>query len=378
MEKERKCRAQIPSQCIKEGEVKNGYNIIVIDHNIQVAFNFFSKVWTKVVESIPDAPREVTFINLFTSPNALDWNGRNYLNILVQENHERFTLLYSPFLRISEFDASLQCLKKGRRVNTSISNNSILGILEENQRIQHLTCTSLTEGIPPSIKNLTEITIEAWERSKRFTQYEQNSSLKKEKQITAGIVMIERAKPAELWRLWNADLYPKFERNSSGDKQYVLELGGKVMEETKKFFPNISNDIISALSFMKEQSEEQVEKIIPPQLQNKVVKGLFVDTVGALLEDVNPTKIRPDIAQKINEESQKRHVYMWTDGDYKKLVHTLNGLHASKELNEVVPLPKQLFSGLTVEETIDVLSQNQLLVDCHIKALKHQKIQFAI
>lgn len=310
---------------------------------------YFEKAWSKAHESNHSLPSEARFINLHYKPNdrslRTNCEGGVILKEQVAENAHTLTFVYSPlpFLR----NAALLSLDYIRR------EHAILHILEEHPLVQYLR-------FPFDEKKIHD----AFSRSNAFIQYENANNKLINLWITAGQVMVHRKTTPSMISIWIHDI--KYDH-----------LAQDVISEARSIFPDIPNEVNEATVFLRTQQEKREinwKDVIPPQMKGKTVKGLFVDAAGTLFEDAELTKIRPEIAQIIHTESQKRWVYVWTGGDYKKLVEKLCDFDSQKELDWIIPLPKQLFHGLTVEETIDDMSQDQLQVDYKIQSLKHQQV----
>lgn len=350
-------RSSINPNLVRTVEVAPTFRVTVVD-DIVSSLDHLSNGWKKVTEAIPEVPREVAFVNLHVKQkykHRYQCEGGKYLTELVAENPRRFTLLYSPLLRIR--DAALLAFKESRILEIEDrEKKSILHTLEQNPLVQYLT-------IPFGKDQM----IAAWGRSQRFTQEEARyTSIPKENQTTPGFVMMKRSNLNIGFGRWIHDL-----RAAVRSNHYAAE---PIIEEAKKIFPDIPLDAEAALEFLQAKDRDEVKSIIPPEVRGKIVRGLFIDAVGTLFEDREFTNIRPQIVQKIEKESQRRFVYVWTGGDYDKLVQTMVERDFPQELDWVIPMPKQLFSGMTVEETIDDLSQEQLRTDHAIQTLQHTQI----
>jgi hypothetical protein len=142
------------------------------------------------------------------------------------------------------------------------------------------------------------------------------------------------------------------------------------LQGARKLFPDLPDDENEAAGFLKSQSLHHQRDSLPAALQGKVVGGLFVDAAGTLFSD-DLSETNESVLQTVLAESTERWVYVWTGGDMNELG---NALDRHNELADVVMLPKRAFRGLTVEETIDDLAQDELEANYGIKTLKHKQV----
>jgi len=317
------------SEFVQEVEINPITKITVVS---DISTDVFAELWDKVVDENPQVNQEVIFLNLHLTAEENDYrfhcNGVKVLEQIIAEEPNRFVLVFSPLLTLREVVFLSQ--KAG---------NPILHLLEKNPMVQYLNI------IPPS----KEKVLKALERALEFSLQQSLTEIAPDL-LTSGEVLIARKSyQGKISRLIH-DL---------GHRSQVA------FEEAKKLFHDLPDDMGEAREFLQARKPKKNE--LPPELQGKTVQGLFVDVAGTLFNS-DFVNLNQELAKKILEQSKQHWVYVWTGGDLQQANKAL-GRH--KALNDIVLLPKQAFTGLTVEETIDDLTETELEKEFGVRTLKH-------
>jgi hypothetical protein len=312
-------------------------------------------LWRLYLESGEQAQDNPVFVNLNLKRTSADrreyFCGVGTLASIVAEEPDRLIFLYSPLPSLRK--AILMTLwivqhhPHGMRGSYD-GPDQLLGILERNRRVQYLCIAQGDQALVSQIRLKQE-------RAERFLSGHQPEA----GWVTAGEVLRQTYKFGDKLTMMLHDL----EKHDPAIRKVTLQ-------GARKLFPDLPDDENEAAGFLKSQSLHHQRDSLPAALQGKVVGGLFVDAAGTLFSD-DLSETNESVLQTVLAESTERWVYVWTGGDMNELG---NALDRHNELADVVMLPKRAFRGLTVEETIDDLAQDELEANYGIKTLKHKQV----
>lgn len=327
----------VDSDLITESFYKQTKITVVSDIASDIFHN--NNLWEKVVQLKPEAEKfaEVIFLNLhlklgYGQDFRFNCDGSKVLEAIAP-NPNTVVFVFSPLAYLRDV---VLVSKLGR--------NSLLHLLEKNSMAQFLNIT------PLSPKKITK----AIERALAFSK--EDELAEKGDWLTAGEVLLQRGE----YRYDISRLIHDLKPNST-----------IALERAKSAFPNMPYDIEEAKKYLRSRMSLEKEEL-PRSLQGKSIKGLFVDAADTLFNnDLSGVKDR-SLLEEIIKESDSRWVYIWTAGSVSDLYEAVWELDVGEAFGNIPLIPKQNFSGLTVEETIDDLTEQKMQDELGIGTLKHR------
>jgi len=328
-----------------------GSSVTIVD-DLAKAEARITALWRKYLETHPHVEEHAVFVNLHLKRSKDDTrygcHGVEALSQIVAEEPETFILVYSPLrsLRLAIQTAWL-AVSKGvpKRSNKP---DRLLSLMERNPKVQYLCIAKSDEALVFDIND-------KYERASTFSHLQVSTEL----EVTAGEVLHQRQNFGSELGVIVHDL----DKTDSRIRKRALA-------GAKRLFPELPGDETKAVEFLRSQFDAHKGGTPPSGLQGRVARGLFVDAAGTLFSE-DLAEISESVTKRILEVSKERWVYVWTGGDLNELG---NALDRFEDLADIVMLPKQAFRGITVEEAIDDLSQDELEQNFCIKTLKYQHI----
>ncbi|MDD5433611.1 MAG: hypothetical protein PHE77_03085 [Candidatus Pacebacteria bacterium] len=325
-----------------DGVSESFYNQTKITVVSDIGSDIIHSLWEGVARLKPEAEQfsEVIFLNLHLKLNDYGRGQRSKCegSKILEEitlDPNSIVFIFSP----------LACLRDAVLVS-KLGKNSLLHLLEKNPMVQFLNITPLSP----------EKVVKAIERALVFSV--KKKPIVNGNWVTAGEVLFQRGN----YRYGISRLIHDLKPNSD-----------IALERAKSAFPDMPYNIEEAKEYLRLRMSLEKEEL-PASLKGKNVKGLFVDAAGTLFkDDLSGIKDRTLLEEIINE-SNSRWVYVWTAGPVSSLYEAVWDLDMGEAFGNIPLIPKQNFSGLSVEETIDDLTEQEMQGVLGVKTLKHRLV----